>query len=58
MLSSLRKDYQVLMLWVKAQGLKPKVKPWIGLITRKLNGVPSTMYLPYILYYTTVPSLS
>jgi len=37
------------LLWLKAQGLEPKVKPWIELITRELNGVPSTMYLSYIL---------
>jgi len=49
------------MLWLRAQDLESKVKPWIGLITRKLNGVPSTTYLSYILpqivYATTVSSL-
>jgi len=38
-----------IVLWLKTQKLESKVKPWIGLITRKLDEVPSTMYLPYIL---------
>ena len=49
--------YFRVVLWLKAQGLEPKVKPWIRLITRKLNGVSSIRYQPYIQYYTTVPSL-
>ena len=35
----------------KTQVLWSKVKPWIGLITRELNEVLSTMYLLYILHY-------
>jgi len=45
----------------KTQELEPKVKPWTELITRELDGVPSTTYPPYILpqvvYATIVSSL-
>ena len=61
-LSGLKKEYQVLMLWLKTYRVKSKVESCIRVNTRKLNEVPVTECLPYIhltngLFYTK-PSLS